>query len=67
MKDAQRLVVARRGTSLTGAEAAASLLKTGLSDAYGTIPRSGPHVVMRAAAIDEPRDDGAVDMLSALP
>ena len=67
MKEALRLSSARQGMLLSGAEAAASLLKTGLKDVYGTIPAAGPHVTLQADAVDEPTDDGTVDMLAALP
>ena len=67
MKEALRLSSARQGMLLSGAEAAASLLKTGLMDAYGTIPSAGPHMALHADAIDEPTDNTSVDMLAALP
>ena len=68
LREATRLVRARRGLGLTGAQAVGRLLQVEPLDVYGCryAPRE-VHVELRASEIDEPNRPRTVHMLDCLP
>ena len=60
-------VRARRGFDLTGVQPLASLLKASLDESGYVRPAGVRQVAMVAERMVEPKDDGHIDMLDALP
>ena len=60
-------VRARRGFDLTGVQPLASLLKASLDESGYVRPAGVRQVAMVAERMVEPKDDGHIDMLEALP
>ena len=68
LREATRLVRARRCLGTTGAQAVSTLLKSEQLDSYGLrFARKEKHVELKADLIDEPAHTRTVNMLEALP